>query len=294
MKRLVILPTLIKSMFYQSNWNISNMQGTGFIWLIKDFFRHNKTKLPEDFDIDSVYYFNTNPYMVTFILGMLLKEARVNGKIGSYDKIYASALAALGDTFFWHSLRPFVFFVSLTVILINPVLVIVLYVVIFNIFNIMFRVLGFYYGYNFGANVITFFNRIKFNKWSAIFDGLTVFLVGIILSTLIKYDVLKKAYEIFYERFFLIFLKIKFYIYGFYDEIYEFSNMSPVLSVIILVGIILLFLSSIFLLVLYFVKRYFSRSNRVSFVFIKYLSGPVMLLIFATLVGLLFLLGARG
>lgn len=293
MNRLVILPTLIKSMFYQSNWNISNMQGTGFIWLIKDFFRHNKTKLPDDFDIDSVYYFNTNPYMVTFILGMLLKEARVNGRIGSYDKIYASALAALGDTFFLHSLRPFVFFVSLTVILINPVLVIVLYFVIFNFFNIVFRILGFYYGYNFGANVITFFNRIKFNRWSAIFDGLTVFLAGIILSTLVKYDVLKKAYEIFYERFFLIFLKIKFYIYQVYDEIYIFSNNSPVLSAVILAVLFLVFLLLIIFTLLYFVKKYFSHGNKVSILLVKYFSGPVVLLIFAALIGLLFLLGAE-
>lgn len=294
MTRLVILPTLIKSMFYQSNWNIANMQGTGFIWLIKDFFRHNKTKLPDDFDIDSVYYFNTNPYMVTFILGMLLKEVRVNGKIGSYDKIYASALAALGDTFFWHSLRPFVFFASLMVILINPVYVIVLYFLIFNTFNIVFRILGFYYGYNFGANVINFFNKIKFNRWSVIFDGLTVFLAGIILSTLVKYNALKKAYDIFYERFFIIFLKFKYYIYQVYDEIYLFSNMSHVLTVIILAVLAVLILSIIFLPVLYFRKKYLSYGNRVSLVFIKYFSGPVVLLIFVTLVGLLFLLGAKG
>ena len=89
MRKLVILPTLLKSMFYQGNWNITNMQGTGFRWLVKDFFKNNNTKLPSDFDLSPIYYFNTNPYLVTFILGLLLKETQMRGKIGDYDKIYS-------------------------------------------------------------------------------------------------------------------------------------------------------------------------------------------------------------
>lgn len=188
MNKLVIFPTLFKSMFYQGNWNITNLQGTGFRWLLKDFFKHNKTEMPSDFDSSPVYYFNTNPYLVTFILGLLLKETQVSGKIGDYDKIYASALAALGDTFFWHSLRPFIFFISIFMFLIDPILMVCFYFLVFNLFNIIFRILGFYYGYTFGANVIELFNKIKFNKWSKIFDGLTTFFTGIAIIYLIKYQ----------------------------------------------------------------------------------------------------------
>ena len=46
MRKLIIFPTLLKSLFYQGNWNITNMQVTGFRWLLKDFFRNNKTELP--------------------------------------------------------------------------------------------------------------------------------------------------------------------------------------------------------------------------------------------------------
>ncbi len=196
MRKLVILPTLLKSMFYQGNWNITNMQGTGFRWLLKDFFKHNKTELPSDFDLSPVYYFNTNPYLVTFILGLLLKETQMRGKISDYDKIYASALAALGDTFFWHSLRPFAFFISLWAILINPVLLIILYFVVFNLFNIVFRILGFYYGYTFGANVMQLFNQIKFNKWSRVYDGITTFMAGIVIAYVIKYQAVTDSINI--------------------------------------------------------------------------------------------------
>ncbi len=188
MRKLVIFPTLFKSMFYQGNWNITNMQGTGFRWLVKDFFKNNKTELPSDFDYSPLYYFNTNPYLVTFILGLLLKETQDKGIIGDYDKIYSSALAALGDTFFWHSLRPFAFFISIWAIVINPLLVVILYLVVFNLFNIIFRLLGFYYGYTFGINVMVLFNKIGFNKWVGIVDAMTTFMAGVAIAYIIKYQ----------------------------------------------------------------------------------------------------------
>ena len=90
--------------------------------------------------------------------------------------------------FFWHSLRPFAFFVSIWAIVVNPVLLIILYLVVFNLFNIVFRVLGFYYGYTFGANVIFLFNKIGFNRWSTVFDAMTTFMAGIVIAYLIKYQ----------------------------------------------------------------------------------------------------------
>lgn len=188
MKNLVIFPTLVKSMFYQGNWNVTNMQGTGFKWLVKDFFKQNKTNLPVDFNDSPLYYFNTNPYLVTFILGLLLKETQTKGKIDDYDKIYSSAFAALGDTFFWHSLRPFAFFISIWAVFINPILPVILYLVVFNIFNIVFRILGFYYGYIFGSNVISLFNKIRFNKWSTIFDAISMLMSGFVIAYIIKYQ----------------------------------------------------------------------------------------------------------
>lgn len=196
MKNLTVMPTLLKSMFFQGNWNVSNMQGTGFKWLVKDFFKRNNTPLPEDFNTSSGYYFNTNPYLVTFILGLLLKEMRQHGKIDNYDKIYSSAFAAMGDTFFWHSLRPFAFFISIWAFMVSPYLAVLLYFIVFNTFNIAFRILGFYYGYTFGRDVILIFNKIHFNMWSRIYDGITVFMAGTVITYIIKYQYLAGSVHI--------------------------------------------------------------------------------------------------
>ncbi len=189
MKKPVFLPTLLKSMFFQANWNIGNMQGTGFSWLVKDLFKRNNIDCPENLckKEGNPQYFNTNPYLITFILGMLLKECEEKGKPWDYSKAYASALAALGDSFFWHSLRPFTFFLSVWVALINPYFAVLFYLVLYNFFHLGFRFLGFYYGYKFGRNFITVFRRIAFNKWTQVFDCFSTFMAGAAIAIAIKH-----------------------------------------------------------------------------------------------------------
>ncbi|MBQ3033037.1 MAG: PTS system mannose/fructose/sorbose family transporter subunit IID [Deferribacterales bacterium] len=189
MKKPIFLPTIFKSMFFQANWNMDNMQGTGFSWLIKDLLKRNCIKCPEDFTNASRVpsYFNTNPYLITFILGMFMKECEENGKPADYCKTYASAFAALGDSFFWHSLRPFTFLLSIWIAVVNPDLAVLFYLILYNFFHIGFRFLGLYYGYKFGKNVILIFRRIAFNRWTQIFDSVSTFMAGVTLAVAVKY-----------------------------------------------------------------------------------------------------------
>lgn len=189
MKGPVFIPTFFRSMFYQANWNVDNMQGTGFSWLIKDLFRRNKISFPEEFakKIKIPSYFNTNPYLITFILGMLMKECEENGKPLEYGKAYASALAALGDSFFWHSLRPFTFFLSILVALAYPDMAVFFYLILYNFFHIGFRFLGFYGGWTFGRNVIIIFRRIAFNRWTQVCDSFSVFMAGVAVAAAIRH-----------------------------------------------------------------------------------------------------------
>ncbi len=188
MKFMTVLPTILKSMVYQANWNTRNMQGTGFAWLVKDLFRRNNKEVPADVVSDKPEYFNTNPYFITFILGVLLKESEQQKELLQYIRVYSSALAALGDIFFWHSLRPFVFFVSVAVISINPNLALIVYLLLYNTIHFGFRFLGFYLGYNLGRDLMLLFKRISFNRWARWLDGFSVFMLGVIISALINFN----------------------------------------------------------------------------------------------------------
>lgn len=199
MKRPVFIPTLFRSMFYQANWNVDNMQGTGFSWLVKDLFKRNGIRFPANFgeNMKVPYYFNTNPYLITFILGMLMKECKENGRPLEYSKTYASALAALGDSFFWHSLRPFTFFISIWVAMIDPNMAVLFYLILYNFFHIGFRFLGFYYGYGLGRNVIMIFRKIAFSRWTQIFDSFSTFMAGSALAAAVRYSSGGNAMPIF-------------------------------------------------------------------------------------------------
>lgn len=188
MKNIKAVSTILRSMFYQANWNTENMQGTGFSWLVKDLLKKNKLDTPADMNFSDSRYFNTNPYFITFILGLILREAKDGGKPGAYTQAYASALAALGDSFFWHALRPFTFFFAVWIALIEPNLTVPIYLILYNFFHFGFRFLGFYYGYSLGQNFILIFKRIRFNQWSQIFDYCTTFMAGAAIAAVIRYQ----------------------------------------------------------------------------------------------------------
>ncbi len=188
MKRLFkALPTLIRSIFYQANWNIENMQGTGFSWLLKDLSKRFNIGLGNIGSNKRADYFNTNPYFVTFMLGMFLKEAESGQAVDEYKSTYASVFGALGDSFFWHSLRPLTFFLSLFIALYEPMFAMFFYLIFFNIFNIGFKFLGFYLGYNYGTNVIDLFRTVSFANWSDIADMASIFFMGGTFALAIKY-----------------------------------------------------------------------------------------------------------
>jgi len=176
----------LKSLFYQSNINHENMQGTGFAYMLKEAAKNKKIELSDEIIQKETAYFHTHPYLMNFILGMWVKEYECKGEPDFYKKIYSSAFGALGDSFFWHSLRPLCFIVSAMVGFADPFLGLMCYLLMFNLFHFAFRFGGFMIGYEMGRDVITFFNRINFNRWPVYMDTLSTFLLGFFLSFLVQ------------------------------------------------------------------------------------------------------------
>jgi mannose/fructose/N-acetylgalactosamine-specific phosphotransferase system component IID len=148
--------------------------------------KSNFTRIKDEDIVKQDDYFNTHPFFISFILGVWVKEYERNGKPDYFKKTYASAFAALGDSFIWHSLRPFCFVISAIICIYNPYLGFLFYLIFFNIFHFIFLYAGYDVGYEFGREVINWFNRIKFNKWSGYFDIASAFLLGLFLSKLIQ------------------------------------------------------------------------------------------------------------
>jgi len=178
--------TLLKTFVYQAGMNHDNMQGTGFKFLLRDAAKRYKVDVKEEDFKAQAEYFHTHPYLVTYIIGMWLREYQDGGKPDFYKKVYASAFGALGDSFFWHSLRPISFIGAAICALFEPVAGLIFFLMFFNLFHFAFKFPGLQVGYVMGKDIISFFNRIKFNRWPEFFDMTSAFLLGVMLAILFK------------------------------------------------------------------------------------------------------------
>ena len=192
-----ILVTLFKSLFYHAGLNHENMQGTGFYYLLKDASKRSGIEIEPEVLENQRKYFHTHPFLVNFILGMWLNEYKKGTDPETFKKAYSSAFGALGDSFFWHSLRPFAFVFAAIAATVHPFIGVLVYLAVYNIFHLTFLFSGYSLGLNLGRDVIVWFNRIGFNKWPEYFDLVSVFFLGFFISYMFKTEVNVSADDFF-------------------------------------------------------------------------------------------------
>jgi PTS system mannose-specific IID component len=108
--------TTLRSLFLQGAWNFDRMQNVGWAFCFEPALRalypdpaRRAAALKRHLEL-----FNTHPYMAGYILGAALKaEAEAAGgaedgeeRVARIKSSLAPALAAVGDAFFWATLRP--------------------------------------------------------------------------------------------------------------------------------------------------------------------------------------------
>ena len=162
------------------------MQGTGFLYLLREAVRSHKLDVPGETLQSEHKYFHTHPFLINFIIGMWVKEYKDGGKPDFYKKVYSSAFGALGDSFFWHALRPVSFLLAALTGFHHPVYALIVYLLFFNLFHFSFLFTGYYIGLEMGRDIILFFNRIRFNRWPVYFDMLSAFLLGLLVALFYK------------------------------------------------------------------------------------------------------------
>lgn len=110
-----------RSAMLQAGWNFEGMQNLGFLYAIEPGLRrvHRDPERLLRARMRHLGFYNCQPYMTGFALGACLAleedaalaedeaaEAAAGARVESLKRALGSALAALGDPFFWGSLRP--------------------------------------------------------------------------------------------------------------------------------------------------------------------------------------------
>jgi len=137
----------------QGCWNYEGMQNVGFAYAILPALREIYFGRPEE-ALKSVKrhleFFNTHPVMGAVVLGagVRLEERAAAGEVdpggvGAFKLGWMGSLGAIGDAFFWGSLRPMASVAGALIGLIHPLAGIAALLVLYNVTHLAIRRRGF-------------------------------------------------------------------------------------------------------------------------------------------------------
>lgn len=184
----------LRLLLLQSSWNYQRMQGLGFLFaLLPGLQRLYPEEKMAEVSMRHVGYFNTHPYLAPLVVGAVLKleEERaadaetVAIDIDEFKELVAAPYAAIGDALFWGGLRPLVAAVALLFAVKGILWASLIFLVLYNVVPLWFRIVFFEYGYRHGIRSVNFIQQHNLPDWAVrtkeaavvILGGLCAFLV---------------------------------------------------------------------------------------------------------------------
>jgi len=187
-------------LFLQASWNFERIQGLGFFYALLPGLKKLYSK-DELLSVGQrcVGYFNTHPYLAPLVAGAVLKleEERAVGHgdsgidINEFKEMVAAPYAAIGDALFWGGLRPLVAGIALFFCVKGILWAPLVFLVLYNLVPMWFRIVFFQRGYRQGLRSIEFIQRHNLPDWAihtkeaavVVLGGLSAFMVFSHLNT---------------------------------------------------------------------------------------------------------------
>ena len=186
-----------RSFFIQASWSYDRLQSLGFAFAFIPVLR----RLYPDHETFSarlashMEYFNTQPYLASFALGAAAKaeEEHASGRrtadeVREIKKTLMAPLGALGDSFFWGSLKPFAAAVAVALLLSGNRWAPLLFLVLYNIVHVGLRLSLVFVGYATDGDAVALLSRYNFTRLARRYKVLSLFLVGCIVGAISLWD----------------------------------------------------------------------------------------------------------
>ncbi len=134
-------------------------------------------------------YFNTQPYLASFILGAAarMEQERASGRDDSVDvaglkSALMAPLGALGDSFFWGALKPLAAVIAVAVLMTGAWWAPLLFLVLYNIWHVGLRIGVLLLGYRSEGDAMALMTRYRFTKMARLFKAVCLSMIGGILG----------------------------------------------------------------------------------------------------------------
>lgn len=196
---------LIRSLSIHSSQNFWRMQNLGFAFSIAPVIkklaenRQHASKMLER----HLQLFSTNPYMSGPLIGSVIRleeDLNSGGECPDADQLKKTLMApyaAMGDSLFWGSLKPFASALGVLTALTGFVLAPLVVLLIYNPVPLWVRVRGFFEGYRRGKEGIEFFKIANLPRMSMRLRWMSTVLIGILAFIVSTVNLLPMKFHIF-------------------------------------------------------------------------------------------------
>ncbi|MCG8608076.1 PTS system mannose/fructose/sorbose family transporter subunit IID [bacterium] len=192
---------LYRCFFIQAAWNYERMLGLGYCACLMPFLKKRISGQTErsDFLKRNLGFFNTHPYMASWILGavMKLEDQHVDSsQIDRFKKRLSSSLAAVGDQLFWSDFKSLSVMLAALCALYNAWTAIPVFLIVYNLPHFIMRIKGLREGYRRGFDVI---KVISMQKFRPLLDALlktNAVVAGLLLVFLAKSNLVGRVPEL--------------------------------------------------------------------------------------------------
>lgn len=186
-RKIDLLKVFFRSFLIQASWSFDRMQSLGFAFAIMPAL---KRLYPERDEFASrlrqhMEYFNTQPYLASFILGasIRMEEKRSSGRstagdVSALKNTLMAPLGALGDSFFWAALKPLSVLIAVFLLMTGAWWAPILFLVFYNLWHVWLRAAVLLWGYRSSGDVVSLIARYRFTRVARIFKALALVVLG--------------------------------------------------------------------------------------------------------------------
>ncbi|MCA9537915.1 MAG: PTS system mannose/fructose/sorbose family transporter subunit IID [Myxococcales bacterium] len=182
-----LLRVLWRSFFFLAVTNFERMQNVGFAWCmwpaLKRLYSGEDLKAAMKRHLE---FFNSHPYMASALLGAAVRfEEEVAAgrstpdRVQMFKRCLMGPMAAIGDSFFWSSLRPFGAAWAIAGVLSDIIWAPIAFLVLYNLFHLFIRSYGLFAGYHRGEQIIERLPRLELVRFADLSHYVTGFFLGI-------------------------------------------------------------------------------------------------------------------
>lgn len=177
-----------RSLFLQASFNYERMQAAGWLYGILpglEKIHTNKDDLAASMS-HNLEFFNTHPFLVTFVMGIVLSLEQNKVNIPTIRAVRVAAmgpLGGIGDALFWLTLVPITAGITSNMAIQGNAFAPFLFLIIFNVVQFAVRIYLMHWSYNTGTSAIDTLtkNGRAFTRAASI---LGVFVVGCLIVTM--------------------------------------------------------------------------------------------------------------